>query len=129
MNSKLGAAASLAMALALSAPVSAHHSYAMFDRTKDVTVSGTVQTWRWGNPHSLLILNAPASDGSPVTWTIESGSAEVLRNRGLTRDVIKVGDTITAHISPLRDGTNGGQLFKLTAADGHEYVTESRNLN
>jgi len=39
-------------AFALSVPASAHHSFAMFDATKDVTVQGQVKEFEWTNPHS-----------------------------------------------------------------------------
>ena len=36
--------------LALAAPASAHHSFAMFDQSKTLTYRGTVKEFEWGNP-------------------------------------------------------------------------------
>ena len=40
------------MAAAIAAPAFAHHSFAMFDSDKTVTVKGTVKELEWTNPHS-----------------------------------------------------------------------------
>ena len=49
-------------------PLLAHHSFAMFDTSKQVDVSGTVKDFQYTNPHSWLIVEAPQSDGKVVEW-------------------------------------------------------------
>ena len=107
--------------LVLAAPASAHHSYAMFDQTRDVVLTGTVQEWQWTNPHILLVVVALDDKGKVVPWTLEGSSPAVLRERGWGRAIVKVGDRVTAHMAPLKDGSKGGQLNKVAAPDGKRY--------
>ncbi len=107
--------------LALAAPAAAHHSYAMFDRDKDLALAGAVKEWRWTNPHTFMVLIVPKAGGPDAEWRIEGQSTEVLRLKGWNRDMVKVGDKVTVHIKPLKNGTNGGQLAGVTAADGQVY--------
>ena len=57
------------------ATASAHHSFAMFDQTKEVTLDGTLKELQWTNPHIWVqvIAKDPAS-GKDVEWSIEGGS-------------------------------------------------------
>ena len=99
----------------------AHHSYAMFDKTKDVVLTGTVQSWQWTNPHAWLVLTVTDANGKEVEFGLEGQSPQVMRGRGWSRAIVKVGDKISVHIAPLKDGSNGGQIYSIIAADGHHF--------
>jgi hypothetical protein len=61
------------------APVLAHHSAAVFDPNKRVTVTGVVTEWFWANPHCLLSLDVKGADGQVVRWAVggrDAGAAE-----------------------------------------------------
>jgi hypothetical protein len=120
MPMKIVAYALVIGSLALAAPAAAHHSYAMFDRDKDVVLVGAVKEWRWTNPHTFMVLVVPAAGGE-TEWRIEGQSTEVLRLKGWNREMVKVGDKVTVHIKPLKNGSNGGQLAGVTGADGQVY--------
>jgi len=45
--------------LLLVSSTSAHHSYAMFDGSKTLTVSGTVAKLEWANPHVFIWMYVP----------------------------------------------------------------------
>jgi hypothetical protein len=108
--------------LSFALPALSHHSYAMFDRDKDVGLVGIVKVWQWTNPHTWLVLDVTDSDGKLSEWSIEGQSPQVLRLLGFPgKDMIKPGDKVTVHIHPLRDGTAGGQLASVTAPDGQTY--------
>jgi len=47
------------MLLAHGAPAAAHHSFAMFDRDRTVTLAGTVKTFQIMNPHGWLRILVP----------------------------------------------------------------------
>lgn len=113
----LGAAA---IALLVVLPASAHHSYAEFDRSQTVEITGTVKEWRWLNPHSWLYVIAPGPDGArDAEWAIETGSlANMSRVPGWSRTVMKSGDAVTVVLNPRRDGGAGGSLVSVTLADG-----------
>ena len=104
--------------LGATAPAFAHHSFAMFDQSKVVTVMGTVKEFQWVNPHVVLWVYANAKDGAvPDLWTIELTSPGNLTRAGWTRHSVTQGDKVAVDIAPLRDGTHGGGFKKLTFTD------------
>ena len=106
------------VAVALSAiPVLAHHSFAMFDRTKNVQLEGTVKDWQFTNPHSWLQLLV-LENGNPVEYGIEGSSVNTLLRIGWGLKTFKPGDKVSVVINPLRDGRKGGAFVKATLPDG-----------
>lgn len=101
------------------APAMAHHSFAMFDLTKEVTVQGVVKQFSWANPHVWLDIVAKGDSGQAQTWGLESLAVGLLYRQGWTADSLKPGDKVTVVVHPMRDGTFGGQLMRVTLADGH----------
>ena len=98
----------------LAAPSAAHHSFAMFDQSKIVTLEGTVSEFQWTNPHAFIELEA--SGGRH--WSIELNSPNNLKRQGWSRGALKPGEKITLRMSPLRNGKPGGLFLDLTKADG-----------
>jgi hypothetical protein len=92
-------------------PAFAHHSFAMFEMDKNVTLEGTIREVQWTNPHIFIQLLAkdPAT-GKDVEWSIEGDSPNVLTRRGWTRKSLKAGDKVVLEIHPLKKGTYGGAL-------------------
>ena len=99
-------------------PATAHHSFEMFDRTKNVALTGTVKDFQWTNPHCWIQLLVPGADGKTVEWGIELDSPRSLIRTGWKPRLIKPGDTITVTVRPKRDGTDAGGYLSGTAADG-----------
>ena len=115
VSSILGLAAVMAGA---APPASAHHSFAMYEPTKTLTLNGTVKTFQWTNPHVVIwILVQPEGGGAPQEWSIETTSPGVLTRGGWTRQSIKAGDRVSVTFSPLRDGSHGGGLNSVTLLD------------
>ena len=57
----------------------AHHSFSMFDYGASTDLEGTVQEFRYTNPHSFIILRVKGTDGhAPATWTLEGSSPSTL---------------------------------------------------
>src|SRR6185436_13145036 len=103
--------------LMLAGPALAHHSFAMFDYNKDVTIVGDVKELQWTNPHIHLLVNV--SDGKGVAeWDVEGGTPNNLRRTGWSRDVVKPGDKISVVVHPLKNGSTDGQLVKASRAYG-----------
>jgi hypothetical protein len=96
----------------------AHHSFAMFDQSKAVTLQGTVKDFRWTNPHVFIQLLVKTEGGSEVEWSIEMTSPEHLARVGWRPGNLKTGDAVTLVIHPMRDGTAGGQYISGTGPDG-----------
>ena len=113
----------LMLASVLPFPVQAHHSFAVhFVSDSTVEVSGTVETFRFTNPHGILTFEAVDDDGNREEWRAETNSPNVLRRRGWDKNVLKPGDMITVVGFPARDGTNYMRISKVTFADGRELV-------
>lgn len=93
----------------------AHHSFAVYDRTKNLTLKGTVKTFQWTNPHVIIwIVVLPEGGGAPQEWSIETTSPGVLTRSGWNRHSLNPGDRVSVEFNPLRDGSHGGGLNAVT---------------
>jgi hypothetical protein len=111
-------AAVLVAAAAVYSPVFAHHSFAVYDRTKTLTIKGNVKSFQWTNPHCVVWVTVQPDDGGePQEWAIETTSPGVLTRSGWTRNSIKPGDHVAVEFNPLRDGSYGGGLNWVTLLD------------
>ena len=109
-----GIVASLASTTAL-----AHHSFAMFDRTKEVELKqAVVARWEWTNPHIWLDVMVPSGKGPAGRYSIEGGSTGLLRRQGWEKNSLKPGDKITVYFSPLKSGEPGGSLLAVMLPSG-----------
>ena len=118
MNLRAFAVGSL---LYIAIPAFGHHSFAMFELTKDVTYEGTVLEYRWENPHTHIIVkvDAGAADPSAVgSWDIEGGATNIMGRQGWNRVTFKAGDHIKVVAHPMKDGTKGASLFYVILPDG-----------
>lgn len=100
----------------------AHHSHASFDVNNEVTIEGTVTQVLWTNPHSLLFLDAKvAGDSTMKRWVVEAPSPNGLTRAGWTRELIKVGDKISASGSPSRSGQPMILVRQVVTAEGKNF--------
>jgi hypothetical protein len=106
------------VALLLSVPVFAHHSFAMFDQKKTVTLKGTVSEFQWTNPHAFIHIEVPNPAGGKVQWQVELNSPNNLKRQGWKSTSVKAGDQVTLVLNPLRDGSRGGLFVSVTLPDG-----------
>jgi hypothetical protein len=106
---KLLSASLLGGALVMTADSAlAHHSYAMFEFGSSTELEGTVQEFKYVNPHAFIILKVKGKDGSVETWTLEGQPTAMLEREGWTNKTLKPGDQIKLTIAPLRSGATGG---------------------
>jgi hypothetical protein len=110
-------------------PLLAHHSVtAEFDPKKTFTVTGTLKHVDWTNPHIYLWVDAKDEGGSLVTYGIEGGPPGMLHRAGVTRDMFKVGETVTVIAMPAKDGTKHiGLGRRITYSDGHAIHLNDRS--
>ena len=106
------------MAFLLIGTAFAHHSPIVFDRTKQVTITGTVTEFRWGNPHSWIHIDVADADGKIANWSIEMNPASHLAREGWKSSTLKPGDKISVTVFPLRNDEKGGQYISVTLPDG-----------
>ena len=99
-------------------PALAHHSFAMFDQKKQVTLKGTVRQFQWTNPHAFIHVQVPDNAGGSDLWQVELNSPNNLKRQGWKSSTLKVGDVVTVILNPLKDGSKGGLFVTITLPDG-----------
>jgi len=114
-----GGVASFLMLLS-ARPALAHHSFAVFDHTRTLTVKGAVTKFQWTNPHGFLELDVPEADGTVKHFTIELTSINMLSRVGWRSNMIKAGDQVKATVAPLLSGQPGGLGLDVTLPDGRK---------
>jgi Family of unknown function (DUF6152) len=107
-----------AIAVACTWSAGAHHSFAPYDRTKQVTLTGVVREFQWTNPHAWIQIVVTDAQGREVEWGAECGSPNMMARTGWKRATLAPGDRVTVIVNPLLDGKPNGSLVKLTLADG-----------
>jgi hypothetical protein len=117
---RLGLSVIAVTALA-AAPAFAHHSFNAYDMSKIETVSGSIKEFRWGAPHSSVVLAFVDKDGQPQTMSLVSGSPLAFSKQGFAPRDFHRGDKVTASYHPNTAGTPGGALASLTLPDGKTY--------
>ena len=118
VSKKMLALAGVAVVSLASAPAFAHHSFAMFDNQKNVTLEGTVKEFQWTNPHSWIQIEAPDDKGAVREWSVESQSTGTLSREGWRPGSFKPGDKVTVKIFPMKDGSAGGAFVGAILANG-----------
>lgn len=104
----------------LASPAFGHHSHAMFDLDRKVTLTGTVKEFDWNNPHcwiQVLVPDPKDPNLPPVEWGVEMGAPIQLLRHGWKPSSLKPGDKVTVVINPLRDGRPGGQIVSAIGPD------------
>jgi hypothetical protein len=109
-----------ALALGFASPALSHHSHAMFDHAKEITITGTVMNFAYVNPHGSLDI-AVDENGTQKKYWVEMSNLTNMVARGITPATFKPGDKITVKMHPLKDGRPGGSYTIITAADGKQY--------
>lgn len=102
------------------APVAslAHHSAAMYETEKTVTVSGTVKDFEYVNPHCWLYVVVTDDKGEDAMWGFEAEGPTVLIRSEIKKDALQPGHLVMVEARPLRDGRPAGVWVSVTKADG-----------
>ena len=117
MNARIIVATSILLAALVVIPVSAHHSFAMYDQTKVVTLTGVVKQFVPQANHAELhiIMLAPdhkslakGPDGKYVEWGVEMAGTAAVAEQGITGTTFPPGTVFSVKVNPLRDGSNFG---------------------
>ena len=104
----------------------AHHSFeAEFDRTKQVTLTGTITKFEWMNPHIWIYMDVKTADGKVAKYQFEGGAPNMLKRNGWSRTSLKEKDTATIVRALSKDGTNTVNATSVTLADGTKVLAGS----
>lgn len=116
------AAAFAAIAAGLgTSPLPAHHSGAMFDDTRVLTLSGTVTHFDYVNPHSWLYVDVEDEDGAVTEWGFELDAPPRLRRAGVPPTHWREGERVTVRTRPLKDGRPAGLLLGAASSTGKTF--------
>jgi hypothetical protein len=115
---------------ALAVPVFAHHSFdAEFDRSKRVSLKGTVTKVEWMNPHVWVYLDVKDEAGKSAKWQCEFGAPNMLKRAGWTSTSTKEGDEVTIEGSRAKDGSNTCNANSVVLANGQTVLGGSSGGN
>jgi len=98
-------------------PLLAHHSFAMYDHTKTITLKGSVTKFQWTNPHAYIEMDV-TEKGAVKHYSVECTSINMMQRAGWRSNILKFGDQVKAIIAPLNSGQPGGLLLELTLPSG-----------
>jgi hypothetical protein len=105
-------------ALVAASPLLAHHEWPV-DRTKQVTIQGTVTAFIWADPHVMIALDVLAN-GTSEKWKVGGSNKKNSAANGWDKNTLKPGDVITGIGFRFKDGSNAAQLQKIVMANGKE---------
>lgn len=121
----------MASLLVSRAPAFAHHgnrgAYDI-DPAKELTQTGTVTQFKWGNPHVYILYDVKDDTGNVVHWAAETHPPYVMAKSGWTRDTLKPGDPVTVTIFPAKSGTPVALLAKVVFGGKLIYDDEKQRL-
>ena len=112
----MGAALTIA-----SVPALAHHSAAMFEEKKTITVEGVVKEFQFTNPHSWLLVDVTDRGGKVTTWGFEAEGPSTLQRAGIRPSEFPVGTKLTITGRPMKDGRPAAIWESAVRADGKKY--------
>jgi hypothetical protein len=104
----------VAMFAATAAPALAHHSFVMFDKHKEMTLTGTVKEFENVNPHAMIRIDV-AGQGE---WIIQTESPLVLEQKGINDSTLSKGEKVSLRVHPIKNGGREGSLIELKTEDG-----------
>jgi len=120
MHRIIGAAV-LALAATAAMPAAAHHGIVNFDLNKDMSISGTITSVEFVNPHAWLHVAVMNADGVAEEWRCEMRGASALKRSGWTVGLLAPGQEVTVTGSPDRQLGHTCYLGTLIFADGRTY--------
>ncbi|MFO1504468.1 MAG: DUF6152 family protein [Steroidobacteraceae bacterium] len=100
-----------------------HHSLSgQFDTNKSFQITGVVSRVEWVNPHTQVYVDVKQTNGSTVTWKLESLPVAMMRKSGLSKgDLVGDGRPVVIDAYPARGDTpHLGYLLHIKLPDGRE---------
>ena len=106
------------LAVALAAPMWAHHSFsAEYDAKQPIKLTGAVTKVEWMNPHVYFYIDVKDDQTGKVTnWALEMGAPAVIQRNGWTRNSMKIGDIVVVEGSRAKSGQPHGNARSVTMA-------------
>src|SRR6202521_331602 len=104
-------------------PALSHHSFAMYDQTRTLVLTGVAYQFVAQANHAELHFYligpdgklAKDKDGKNVDWGVEMAGAAAMAQQGVTAAAFPAGTIFSVKMNPLRDGSNFGSRVGSTA--------------
>ena len=130
MTTLIRTAAAALLVIAASVPIRAHHSFAaQYDRSKPITLKGTVTKVEWANPHIYFYVDVKTPDGKVENWAVEGGAPNSLYRNGWRKDSLQVGNVVTVDGWLAKDGSKLANMRAVVLADGRQVFGGSSGGN
>lgn len=100
----------------ISVSLLAHHGNAAYDYEKTLTIKGTVTTWIFANPHSLMKLDVTDDKGEVQHWVLEGNAASI--GGDWHKSIVKPGDVVIVDLMPPKNGALVGRIRRILRLDG-----------
>ena len=110
------------------ASVLAHHSGAMFEEKKEVTLSGVVKEFQYTNPHSWLLVDVKGADGKVTTWGFEAEGPSSMTRAGIRLKDFMPGTPVTIVGRPMKDGKPAALWVKATRTSDNKVFVPARGF-
>jgi DNA/RNA endonuclease YhcR with UshA esterase domain len=109
MKPTLNSCSIAALGIACTLHVSAHHSFAAeYDIKKPISMTGTVTSVEWQNPHTWFYIDVTDDAGNVTNWGMELASPNLLVRNGWTKSTLKTGDVVSVEGYGSKDAKNIG---------------------
>jgi hypothetical protein len=102
-------------------PAFGHHSAAMFEEKKTITLEGVVKEFQFTNPHSWLLVDVTDKNGKVTTWGFEAEGPSTLQRAGIKPSDFKTGTKVTITGRPMKDGRPAAIWEYVVRADGKKF--------
>jgi hypothetical protein len=112
----------------VAAPAIAHHSGAMFEETKEVTLTGVVKEFQFTNPHSWLLVDVKGADGKVTTWGFEAEGPSSMTRAGIRLKDFTPGTPVTITGRPMKDGKPAALWVKATRTTDNRVFVPARGF-
>lgn len=99
-----------AAAIAIAAPAIAHHGWSSYDESRPITLTGSLASVTWGNPHGTATTRWQGK-----TWAVILAPTSRMDARGLTEAMIAPGQRISITGYARRDGTAEMRIERVMA--------------
>ncbi len=109
-------------------PALAHHSGAMFEEKKEITLTGVVKEFQYTNPHSWLLVDVKGADGKVTTWGFEAEGPSSMTRAGIRLKDFTPGTPVTITGHPMKDGKPAALWVKATRTSDNKVFVPARGF-
>ena len=128
MRSRVAALLIAAACAVTTVPAIAHHSGAMFEEKKEVTLTGVVKEFQFTNPHSWLLVDVKGADGKVTTWGFEAEGPSSMTRAGIRLKDFTPGTAVTITGRPMKDGRPAALWVKATRTSDNRVFVPARGF-